>query len=179
MTRCLKRRNDSQRSGSGYSKIPTCRNFNQLLFLKDTISNRSTIGNLNLLPDIQPLSPSVTTANSVTSPDVMSSQAPPPPTESSFLSETATSCKRKTSSGNHTLSKKSSRKDEIDLLLARSLANVDESAPVPQVKKPSSNELFCSSLVEIFDKLSDRNNCMARVEIQQVLLKYEFVEAEN
>ena len=78
-----------------------------------------------------------------------------------------------------THSKKSSRKDLIDLLLARSLANVDESAPVPQVKKPSSNELFCSSLVEIFDRLSDRNNRMARVEIQQVLLKYEFVEAGN
>ena len=38
----------------------------------------------------------------------------------------------------------------------------------------SSNQLFCDSIVEILDKLPSKKNRMARVEIQQVLMKYEF-----
>ncbi|CAB4041016.1 Hypothetical predicted protein [Paramuricea clavata] len=44
--KCLDRKRDLEKSGSGYSKQPTCRFYNQLLFLRDSISNRTTQSNV-------------------------------------------------------------------------------------------------------------------------------------
>lgn len=46
--KCLDRKRDLEKSGSGYSKPPTCRFYNQLLFLRDAVSNRNTHSNVQV-----------------------------------------------------------------------------------------------------------------------------------
>jgi hypothetical protein len=55
--KCLDRKRDLEKSGSGYSKQPTCRFYNQLLFLRDSISNRTTQSNVQVR-SISPATPS-------------------------------------------------------------------------------------------------------------------------
>ena len=71
------------------------------------------------------------------------------------------------------LNKRADCQGKNDLLLVNALSKSDD--PSNEISTPrSSNQLFCDSIVEIFNKLSSRNNRLARVEIQQVLLKYKF-----
>lgn len=67
--------------------------------------------------------------------------------------------------------------DKIDLLLVDALRKSDDSQDKNSTK--SSNQLFCDSIVELLDKLPAQKNRMARVEIQQLLLKYEFDNVDN
>ena len=48
MMRCLKKISEGQKSGAGASKVPTCKFFDQLLFLRDFVSNRETNSNITL-----------------------------------------------------------------------------------------------------------------------------------
>lgn len=49
MMRCLKKITIESKSGSGASKLPTCQFYEQLLFMKDSISNnKSTSSKLTL-----------------------------------------------------------------------------------------------------------------------------------
>ena len=50
MMRCLKKISDGQKSGAGATKIPTCKFFKQLVFLRDFVSNRETESNINVTP---------------------------------------------------------------------------------------------------------------------------------
>ena len=45
--KCLDRGRDPCKSGSGSVKMPTCRIYNELSSIRDTISNRVTSSNLN------------------------------------------------------------------------------------------------------------------------------------
>ena len=45
----MDRERDNTRSGSGATKSPQCRYYNQLSFLRDTVSNRKTQSNVTLL----------------------------------------------------------------------------------------------------------------------------------
>ena len=44
--RCLKKISDCQKSGADSTKMPTCKLFHLLLFLKDFVSNRETSGDV-------------------------------------------------------------------------------------------------------------------------------------
>ena len=48
MSKCLKRREVMSKSGAGASRLPTCRLFEQLMFLKDVLLNRPTKSNVDL-----------------------------------------------------------------------------------------------------------------------------------
>ena len=48
MIRCLEKINEGQKSGAGASKTPTCKLFDQLLFLPDFVSYRVTDSNIFL-----------------------------------------------------------------------------------------------------------------------------------
>ena len=57
VTRCFyplleKKNKDNQRSGSGNIKIPTCRFFKELEFLKDRVKNKSTTSNVHKVNNI-------------------------------------------------------------------------------------------------------------------------------
>ena len=48
MMRCLKRITDSQKSGAGAGRTPTCKFFQKLDFPKDFVSNQETVSNVVL-----------------------------------------------------------------------------------------------------------------------------------
>ena len=49
MMKCLKKMEIANRSGSAAHRTPTCKHFDMLFFLKDSISNRSTESNISQL----------------------------------------------------------------------------------------------------------------------------------
>jgi hypothetical protein len=59
-------------------------------------------------------------------------------------------------------------------LLVNALSKSEDQTKENSESSKSSNQLFCDSIVEILDKLPPKKNRMSRVEIQQVLMKYEF-----
>lgn len=161
MMRCLKKENIAYRTNS---KVPTCRLYNQLLFLKEFFQGNS--GEEKLL---------VSFGNGENDYDLPESpcSASSPGNESSF------SCrKRSGSSTDHAQSKyaKRSQREKLDILIANTIAKVSD-----QLKsdEENSNWLFCKSLVGLLGKLPPKRNRLARMEIQQVLMKYEFVEDEE
>ena len=156
MVRCLKKLDHSLQPGSGYLKTPMCRMFNQLLFLKETISCSTSSANLS---DTE--------------------ETPTTPISSSTYQDACSSGSRKRTRSNDdhqsysVLNKRVDQQEKIDVVLTNTLPL---SNGYSQVDKESSDWLFCKSLVEILEKMPPKQNRMARVEIQQVLLKYEFLE---
>ena len=167
-TKCCKKVKDHQRSGAANTSPPSCKYFKQLEFLRDQVQNNSTCSNVNL-PDGQ---------NSGV--DQIISPPPTPTSPSLSLQETVTpSLKRKLVSpdsiaSNSRRARKQDTHDQIDLLLVNALSKENE--PPKNETRKSSNELFCASLVEIMDRLSNKHNQMARIGIMQILLKHEFAE---
>ena len=170
MNRCLKKINDNQKSGAAASKAPTCKLFQQLLFLKDTLQHRdATVSNFNIASQDVSLNSLLATADDTASiiqefeplsPPAMpmvnlNTSLPTPPV-------TKTSVKRKSSS-------------DVDMLLMKALS---DSTPKHETTttSESSDMLFCRSIVEILERLPPRKNRLARMEIQRVLLNYEFDE---
>ena len=124
-TRCLKKFKDNPRSGSGNIKIPTCRFFKELEFLKDRMKNKPTTSNVN------------TVNNSGSGLDDISSppHTPVPSTSSTLDTNLGhSSNKRKLthlnqidSTGN--VSTRQDTRDQIDLLLVNALSNENEVSP--------------------------------------------------
>ena len=179
--RCLKKIKDTQKSGAGASKTPTCKLFDNLLFLKDFVSNRETTSNIFLSNESTNTdSGSISDESAPLTPPPLTSTPPP-----DMCASKADLNKRKADTVMDVMTyqtpkrvmKKSERQDKIDLLLVNALSKSDEQKPGTQESK-SSNHLFCDSIVEILDKLPSKKNRMARVEIQQVLMKYEFDDSE-
>ena len=59
------------------------------------------------------------------------------------------------------------------MLLVNAFSKENEASPKKESRK-SGKELICTSLGEVFDRLTTKKNQMARVEIMQVLVKHEF-----
>lgn len=204
--RCVKKINEMQRSGAAASKTPTCKFFHQLLFLKDLVSNRETISNIPITVESEDAIEAELSLNETsisTTPTVQQLMAgsqiercfdTTPSKKSETFSPTETSitttplAKSMTGSNkrmndeisNQTYGrkyKKMDRQDKIDLLLVDALRKSDDCPEKNPTK--SSNHLFCESIVELLDKLPAQKNRMARVEIQQLLLKYEFDNVDN
>ena len=178
MMRCMNKINEGQKSGAGASKLPTCKLFDQLLFLRDFVSNRETTSNITL-PSASPVNDSICED----SPNYNIQ----PSTEASTPKEKIStpddiSAKRKLDLQDRgtknkpygRISKRADRQDKIDLLLVNALSKTEDQTKENSESSKSSNQLFCDSIVEILDKLPPKKNRMARVEIQQVLMKYEF-----
>ena len=179
MMRCLKKIKDGQKLGGSAFKMPTCKLFDQLLFLKDFVSNRETNSHISITSDsgsndsITVIDDSAHLTPPSTTPDITTPKVGPKKrkAETDGLEEISSH------QPSRRLNKKSERQDKIDLLLVNALSKSDESMAHSESK--SSNHLFCDSIVEILDKLPSKKNRMARVEIQQVLLKYEFDNGDD
>lgn len=206
MMKCLKKINEIQRSGAAASKTPTCKFFHQLLFLKDIVSNRETNSNVPITVESQyaietevsltESSISTTAQQSTigslretsisTTPTTKTSESHSPietsitTTARPTAKPTTPSNKRKDDETSNQIYgrkyKKMDRQEKIDLLLVDALRKSDDSQDKNSTK--SSNQLFCESIVELLDKLPAQKNRMARVEIQQLLLKYEFEDVD-
>jgi len=159
MMRCLKKENASFRSNS---KVPTCRLYNQLIFLKEFFQGNNVDEKLLVSFNGE-------NDNDIEMPDSPHSNSSPTHTEQNQVGR-----KRSASSTLEPVnqSKYSKReREKLDIIIANTLSKLTD-----QLKsdEENSNWLFCKSLVGLLGKLSPRRNRLARMEIQQVLMKYEF-----
>ena len=189
MMRCLKKMSDLNRSGAGASKAPSCKCFERLLFLRDTVSNKDTDSNISL-PNFQTseiqedfsrqLSPAL---SSPLSPQ-LSSPLPLPPNQTpdsqlTALDTTSTPSNRKRKQDRQPeRSVKKTDQCNIDFLLAEALSKSGGSKEKSD-EEDDSDWHFCKSLVSILKKLPPKKNRLARLEIQQVLFRYEFDYEDN
>ena len=73
------------------------------------------------------------------------------------------------------VSKRQDTRDQIDFVLVNALSKENEESPKKECPK-SGNDLFCVSLVEVFDRLTKKRNQMAHIKIMQVHMKQEFAD---
>lgn len=178
MMRCLKKMSIESKSGSGAAKLPTCQFYEQLLFLKDSISNnKSTSSNLTL--STPGAFGSVDLINSGENCDgLLETNDPSPENESSFQKHKSCSPldTPSTKKKQRTQQKADERRDNIDLLLVNALSKCDnyETAVHPSSNEENSNLFFCKSLVPILENLPPKKNRLARLEIQKLLIDFEF-----
>jgi len=160
--RCITKREQLTRSGSGHSKLPSCKYFNNLLFLKDSLVPVSTGSNFTN-EDEDDISLSIE----------VQEQSPSP----SGTLHHSTPAKSMTSS-------KKSRKDDLQGFLTKSLQKVDEQiSNIAQESKKEDNMsdsdfLFCVSLVHRLKTLPPRKNRLARMKIEQLLFEIEYGDNE-
>ena len=77
--------------------------------------------------------------------------------------------KRKTAELERIILEDNKERKEIDKLLLETLANSNQD-------EENEDSLFCRSLIKSFSKMTPKSSRLAKIEIQQVLLKYEFEE---
>ena len=179
--KCLKKLDNLSKSGAGASKTPTCQCFEQLHFLKDSVSNRPTTSNVSLPLDttVEYQADNTTSERENDLPGDNSPPPSPPVTTSKTFSD-----KRKLPVQHESMPKRkkaqeekklSERRDSIDLLLVNALAQCDNTqGPVRVTESEDSDWLFLRSLVPILQNLSPRQNRLARMDIQRILMDYEF-----
>lgn len=128
------------RSGAGNKKLPTCNFFTELSFLKDIVSNKETMSNVEIVNDQSQSS----TANKE---DVVEQNG----RESSLLGTTTA---RKPRNERHSAG--SDLQLGIDALIVKALSS-DGKQDQPPTKKSSQEDpdtLFCLSLVDSLKDLS-------------------------
>lgn len=147
MVRCLKKLDHSQHPGSGYLKTPMCRLFNELLFLRDCVQVTNTSTSDN--------------EDSFATPSTPQLEAP--------------SRKRPRNSVQGAEDKNGLKTEKLNVFVSDALP-VANGYSVDKSDVESSDWLFCRSLVGILEKLPSKSNRKARIEVLQVLMKYEFQE---
>ena len=161
MTKCLKKLELNSRSGAGASKEARCKKFESLLFMKDTVANRATESNISeRLP-----SPST----------IASSSASLQSTQAQASDDTVQKRKNIDTRDTRKSKKINDRKESIDYLLIEALNKTKDEVPAEE-KEDDKDLLFVKSIVPILKILPPKKNRLAKIEIQQLLLRYEFDE---
>ena len=159
--KCLKKMESYNKSGSGAHKTPRCKNFDAMLFIRDTIMNNPTESNIQMDEAF----------DSNISPNSMSSSA-----NSQFFSLTPSPSpvivKKSRHDDRKMLEESRERSEKLDLLIEETAKAVK----VSTTDVDDSDMNFLKSLHVILSKLPPRKNRQARIELQQVLVKYEFDE---
>ena len=144
------------RSGASAGKLPKCKLFDQLLFIRDTVSNRQSVSNLSIegspVADSEVFTPPASPASSASrksNSNMESSNIPPKKVKKRPL-------------------------DECDALLIDALKKDSSASEKKSVVDPDVS--FTDSIVPILRSLPPKKNRLAKIEIQQLLLKYEFDE---
>ena len=158
MMRCLKKENVSYRSNS---KVPTCRLYNQLIFLKEFFQGNNADEKLLV-------SFNGTDENDVELPDSPHSGSSPSHNESGSRKRLASSTGE---SYMHVGKYARREREKLDVIIANTLSKLTDQL---RSDEENSDWLFCKSIVGLLGKLNPKRNRLARMEIQQVLMKYEF-----
>ena len=142
--------------------------------MKDILSSHETQSNISdsfLSPPLSPtlVMPSAVGAESSTKASKgknKNSHTSPLPVESSSSNEVGSNMVTQTPSKGR---KRKSSPDSLDILLAAALTD-DISRPKDNdVVKRDTDQLFCESLVDLFQKLPLKKNKLARIKVLQVL----------
>ena len=180
-----------EKSGSGYSKPPTCRFYNQLQFLNDSVSNRSTHSNIQLIrcdsPDKPPME--------ITVPDTPTTIETTVP-KSAVLNLTQASGQSQASdqySNKQQVTrnlkpefpqatvvpkrKKKLELDPVEQFLIKSIDKKDQENKLSSSKSEDEDEQFCCTIAHTLRRLrqnSLRKNQLAKIKMQQLLFDLEF-----
>ena len=161
-SKCFKKRERMTRSGAPAATLPKYRLFDQLLFIRDTVANRPTVSNINLQSEDG--------ENLFTSPQ--SPLCPPAGACSSFNSDKPQKpqlpLKRRLNSAD-SVDKKHESIDPVDKALLKVLDNTPK---IQGLEDP--DVAFAHSIVPILRALPPKKNRMAKVDIQKLLIGYEF-----
>ena len=152
--RCIRKREQLTRSGSGSTKkLPTCDYFVELSFLRDVVSGRKTESNV----EYEIIDPVKVSESSSLSLDNQSS-------DQVFEPKTSQKARKR-------------RSDQIDDLLAISLANdlsnVSKTGSCETNNQQDEDTLFCLSLVSSFKGMKGKTKQMAKIKVLQVLFELE------
>ncbi|CAB4017987.1 uncharacterized protein LOC108916950 [Paramuricea clavata] len=172
-----------RKNGSGYSKQPTCRFYNQLLFLRDSISNRTTQSNVQVrsislaIPSPSEKALPEPSTHAESNPGNKASQqnqqhaVPPtaqPPAKQKFQFPQATVIPKK---------KKKVVLDPVEEYLIKSIEKNEEENKLVPAKKEDADEQFCQSITHTLRRLGEQSvkkNQLAKIKIQQLLFDIEF-----
>ena len=199
--KCLDRKRDLEKSGCGYSKVPTCRFYNQLLFLRDSVSNRTTHSNVQ----VRSISPVVTSSfsnKSVPEPPTQTPEPPPPtsqpptptpdlhigdetcqPVQNQQQPVTATAqppATPKLQFPQATVIPKKKKKvvlDPVEEYLIKSIEKKEDENKLLPAKKEDADVQFCQSIAHTLRRLGEQSmkkNQLAKIKIQQLLFDIEF-----
>lgn len=161
MMRCLKKENVSYRANS---KVPTCRLYNNLIFLKEFFQGNSTDEKLLV-------SFNGTDENDIELPDSPHSGSSPTHNNESGSRKRSASSTAGDSTYMHVSKYARRDREKLDVIIANTLAKLTDQL---RSDEENSDWLFCKSIVGLLGKLNPKRNRLARMEIQQVLMKYEF-----
>lgn len=143
------------RSGAAAGKLPKCKLFDQLVFIRDTVANRPTISNINIEEAMSSNSSLETTPSE--SPSCSSPVSAVNTPESDLIGSRKRKCARETIS-------------KCDALLIEALKNDGGQ----KEKVFDADVSFAESIIPLLKKLPEKKNRQAKIEIQQILMKYEF-----
>ena len=140
------------RSGAAAGKLPKCKMFDQMTFIKDSVTNRPTTSNLNIED---------------------SSDMNFPESPASITATPVGGSRRKSNTRKRKLEKPSI--DSYDAMLIEALKDDG----VPKAKVFDADVSFAESIIPILKKLPDKQNRKAKIKIQQILFECEFDEQQN
>ena len=180
--KCLRRREQITRSGSGAKRPPTCNFFKELGFLQDILSGRETHSNINVrhnLPGDDSQSPIQPPCTPIPSFDCIIESTPI--TSSSSRNGDSSNFEenfeiRKKKKKKELPSEKADKKNNLDDILHTALLknlNDDTEKNPDETEKKDSNQLFCESIVESLRLLRPKVNKLARIKIMQILYDLE------
>ena len=153
---CMKNREKMTRSGAEASTLPTCKLFTQLLFIKDTVLNHPTATNISI--------------NDLQQDNVDLFTPPPSPSSSTCVSSFQDTTKRGCTIQESRKRSKTSL-ETVDKMLLDAFRDEGK-----KEKTLATDVSFAESIVPLLRALPPRKNRLAKIEIQQVLMKYEFDE---
>ena len=156
LSKCIKKRELMTRSGAAAGKLPKCKLFDQLQFLRDSVSNKATVSN-------------VFTEGSQAAHYNEIATEPVSPHHSASKKRVSNSTEPKAGPSK----RKRKQLDECDELLIDALK---QSAPSENQESIDPDIKFTESIIPILRNLTPKSKRLAKIEIQQLLLKYEFDE---
>ena len=165
-SKCQKRRERMQRSGAEAQNLPKCKLFAQLMFIRDTIANRPTVSNID-----DPASPC---ESSLLSSNAIHATITTDKTPEQLLSLPTTSQKRSSDRSASRVPMKKAMIDPGDQYIIEALKTETE-----KEKVIDPDQSFVESIVPILKNLPPKKNRLAKVEIMQLLMKYEFADEES
>ena len=139
------------RSGAAYQTLPKCRFFAEMQFIRDSNSNRLSTSNINF--DV---------GN-----DSLSQQGSPLNISGAQEKEGTSSVPVEVSTPR--VAKRIKKSTDVDVAIIEALKKEEEKPTVMDA-----DVAFANSIVPLLQNLEPRANREAKIEIQQILLKYEF-----
>ena len=153
-TKCHKKREMMTRSGAAYQTLPKCCFFAEMQFIRDSNSNRLSTSNINFDVGNDSLSQQGSPLNISGAQEKEGTSSVPVEVSTPRVAKRI---------------KKNAVSTDVDVAIIEALKKEEEKPTVMDA-----DAAFANSIVPLLQNLEPRANREAKIEIQQILLKYEF-----